>query len=84
MLFFDATTASELDNRRIFDARRIGRFSAFEAPGRSFAPAQEGFGLFRDDAGTVWDMLGNAVERGTGSQIQHCGAQRQPLQQRTR
>ena len=62
VLFFDATTASELDNRRIFDARRIGRFSAFEAPGRSFAPAQEGFGLFRDDAGTVWDMLGNAVD----------------------
>ena len=62
VLFFDATTASELDNRRIFDARRIGRFSAFEAPGRSFAPAEEGFGLFVDDAGTVWDMLGNAVD----------------------
>lgn len=66
LLLFDASTVSELDNRTLFDARHIGRFSAFEASGGAFTPVRDGTGVFSDETGTVWDMLGNAVD-GTGA-----------------
>ena len=66
VLLFDASTVSEVDNRRMFDSRHIGRFSAFEAPDGAFTPVRDGTGAFSDETGTVWDMLGNAVD-GTGA-----------------
>jgi len=66
VLFFDASTVSEVDNRNMFDSRRIGRFSAFEAPSSSYTPQQDGKALFRDDSGVTWDMLGRPAD-GSGA-----------------
>ena len=64
VVFFKSGTASALDRRTIKDGRDVGATGVFvpEVDGRRLTFRSEGDGFVDEETGSVWDIVGHAVE----------------------
>jgi hypothetical protein len=64
VVFFKPGTASALDKGSIKDSRDVGATGVFDptVDGRTLTFRAEGDGFVDDETGTVWNILGQAVE----------------------